>query len=242
MELRSYLGEDCQAELMSVSSQVKEASSKARSAGVEIVYPNQDRLDGLMGTLKDFTPEQIKEAVSSRSGEAYPLLSERASIAGANHQNSLEIAKLAIVLSKMDEVEGKRLAKAVRSGSFEEPLKVGSLKEGERQKLSRFLCRLGIVCSLDGAELLPLKPAQSEVPMTVENKRVWVDQETSKRLEDNLKSMEQLGSELQVRNAKRHIMDFSEEEEKRYTSLQAEYLGLLKEQDKLLSGYAGELQ
>ena len=41
--------------------------------------------------------------------------------------------------------------------------------------------------------------------------------------------------------AKRHIMEFSEEEEKKYASLQAEYLGLLKQQDKLLSGYVEEL-
>ncbi len=242
LELKKSIGVECEAELKSMGFRVDEAASKARQAGVDIVYPRQDRLDELDAMLKPFTTEQIKEALTKREGEGYELLTQKAKISKANLENRFEIAKLVLVLAKMDRVEKEKVVEAVRAGSFEIPLKVGSLDEKNRKRLSRFLCRCGIGCSVNEAELSPDEPADKEVSMRIDNEKVWVDRQTSKQLKGNLKRMEELGSALQVSNAKRQIMEFDEEEEKRYMSLQHEYLDLLKKQDELLKDYKGELK
>ncbi len=242
LELKRSMGVECEAELKSMSSRAEEANSRARRAGIEIAYPKQERLDEIDAMLKALPPEQIKDAITKRDGEEYELLSQKATISRANFENRFEIAKLALVLAKMDDVEKEMVKQAIRAGSFEAPLKIGSLEEKDRKRLSRFMCRCGIGCSVDEAELTPGEPLEKEIAMHIENEKVWVDRQTSKQLEGNLRRIEELGSALQVSNAKRQIMEFDEEEEKRYTSLQHEYLDLLKKQDELLKDYKEELK
>lgn len=240
LELKKSLGNDCEEELKSVSEILNGALSKASSSGIDMVVPNQGRVEDIESLLKDMPANDVNEALKSRSGEAYDLLAERARISSTNSRNRFEIAKLILILSKMDDVERANLASAIKSGKVEAPLKVGSLKDNERARLVRLLFRCGIACSLEDAQIMEGEPEEKDFPVTIQNRNVWVNHETRKQLEENLKKIEVLGSELQVRNAKRHVMTFSEEEETKYTSLQAEYLGLLKEQDELLKDYHAE--
>jgi hypothetical protein len=242
LELKKALGSECEEELKSVSETFSGVMAKASSAGIDIVLPKQGRVEDIESLLKDMPSNEVKDALKNKSGEAYKLLSERAEISQGNSQNRYEIAKLMVTISKMDEVERANLASAIKNGNVDQPLKVGSLKDDERTKLARLLFRCGIPCALEDAELKAGEPEEKEVQFTIENKQIWVDEDTKKQLEDNLKKMEILGSELQVRNAKRHVISFSEEEEQKYASLQAEYLELLKEQDELLKDYNAELK
>ncbi len=208
---------------------------------LEIVYPMQDKIDDTTKMLEDFTPEQIKKGLRSKSGQAYELLRSRGKIVKANYENRLEIAKLCVMLAKLDDDEKEEVKKAIRLGSFENSLKVASVDEEERRKLARFLCRCGITCSINEDELSPDEPEEEEVSVKIENTKVWVGKGLSVELEKNLKKMNELGSQLQVSNAKRHIMEFNEEEEKIYTSRQQEYLDLLKKRDELLKDFKAEM-
>jgi hypothetical protein len=241
LELKKSIGGECEDELKSVNEILSSALSKASSSGIDIVVPRQGRIEDIESLLKSMPPQDVKAALERREGEAYELLSERANIAASNSQNKYEIAKLLVTLSKMDDVERANIVSAIKNAKVDAPLKVGSLKDDERLRLVKLLFRCGIACALEDAEIKEGEPQEKEVPLTVENKRVWVDAQTSRQLEENLKKMEVLGSELQVRNAKRHVMTFSEEEEQKYASLQADYLDLLKQQDELLKDYNAEL-
>jgi len=72
------------------------------------------------------------------------------------------------------------------------------------------------------------------------SRNVWVSREIKEKLDSNMKRIEEINPEIQLRNAQRHIKVFNEEEEKLFASLQEEYLKLLKEQDELLSDFNEE--
>jgi hypothetical protein len=241
LELKKSIGGECGEELESLNQVLGSALSKASSSGIDIVVPKQGRIEDIESLLKDMPPQDVKDALKNRSGEAYELLAERARISSLNSRNRYEIAKLLVTLSKMDDVERANIVTAIKSGKVEAPLKVGSLRDKDRAKLVRLMFRCGIACSLEDAQIEEGEPQDKDFPVSIQNQNVWVNHETRKQLEENLKKMEILGSELQVRNAKRHVMTFSEEEETKYTSLQAEYLELLKQQDELLKEYNSEL-
>ena len=240
LELKKSIGGECEDELKSVSEVLSGALSKATSAKIDLVVPNQGRLEDIESLLKDMPAQDVQAALKSKTGEAFDLLSERAKISASNSRNRFEIAKVLLTLSGMDEVEKANIIAAIKAGKVDTPLKVGSLKDGQRVKLVRLLYRCGISCALEDAQIEDGEPEEKDFPVSIQNQNVWVNHETRKQLEENLKRMEVLGSQLQVRNAKRHVMTFSEEEETKYASLQAEYLELLKQQDELLKDYHAE--
>jgi hypothetical protein len=211
------------------------------SSDVEIVYPKQDRIEDIGKMLKEHSPEEIKEALRGRKGEVYEILSERGKIIRMNFENRFEIAKLTAMLVKLNEKEKAEIKKAIRIGKFDEPMDISSLDEEKRERLAKFMQRCGITCSVNESQLSPKEAEEKEVPMRVENRNVWLSAEASDQLDSNLKRIHELGSQLQVKNAKRHIMVFNEEEEKVYNELQHEYLTLLKQQDELLKEYNAEM-
>jgi len=242
LEFKKAIGIECDNELDRVRKEADAASNSAKTAGIEIVFPNQNRLEDLEKMLEGTGPEQKKEAISSKSGETFELLSKRADIAGANYENRYEVAKIAHIISKMDEIEKTKIRDAIRSGSVEEQLKIGSLDEKKRQMLAKSLNRCGIKCTVIEAELAPTDAEEDEISIKIENKKVWVNKDTMEHLENNIKRIEVVGSELQVRNAKRQVIEFNEEDEAKYSELQQEYLELLKKQDELLHDYHNELK
>ena len=215
-------------------------SVEAMRLDMEIVYPRQERLDEISNLLKDHPPDKIMEELKNKKGQIYDLLLERAKIARLNYENRYEIAKLSAMLLRLKDEERADVVSAIRHGSFEEPIKL-SIDKKEIEELSRYMMRCGITCSADEGALIPEEGEESEVSATIENRKVWICSEDSEKLKQNLKRINELGSQLQVRNAKRHIMTFNEQEEKKYNELQEEFLALLKEQDELLKDYYSEM-
>jgi len=238
---KSLINAECEKELESVNSGMVELSRKVQAAGIEIILPKQHKIDELGTRLKEFSADQIREALKSRSGEVYDILIERGRLVRENYENRLEIAKLCMIASRMKAEERKALADAISSGVLEGQLGLDSLEEGEREKLAMFMRRCGIECMVSGSSLLPSDGTEKkEVRLEVSNRNVWVSEEVKEKLESNKKRISEISPEIQLRNAQRHIKTFNDEEEKVFASLQQEYLELLKEQDELLRGFNEE--
>jgi hypothetical protein len=242
LELRkSLISVECEKELESVNSGMHELSRKAQSAGIEVIFPKQQRLDELGRRLKELPAEQIKDALKSREGEVYDILIERSRIIKENQENHLEIAKICMIAARMDAEERKALADSIRSGVLAGQLSTGSLDEVERERLATFMRRCGIPCAVSENNLVPDEDKEKkEVRVEIRNRNVWVSREIKEKLDSNMKRIEEINPEIQLRNAQRHIMVFNEEEEKVFASLQEEYLKLLKEQDELLRDFNEE--
>lgn len=238
------LGQKPDGELRRVSAVAGEFADKAKAAGVRLVYPNQERLDCYAKDLEAFPADALREGLKVRDGRAYQTLKERGMIVKKNYENRAEIAKLLILIARMNNDEGDALAAAIASGVVNAPMKASSLDGPSREKLARFLRRCGIMCAVSGDGLAPADGADDsdgkEIRVEMPNRWVWVSEGSKERLEENLKRMNDLNARIQLKNAERQIKVFSDEEEEHFASLQKDYLGLLKEQDELLKEFNEE--
>jgi hypothetical protein len=240
LEFRGAMGADCSAELRSIAANAAEIAAKAKAAGMEIVLPSENRLRAMGEALAAFSPQQLKEALVGRAGPAYDLLQQRGAIVRQNHDNRLEIAKLAIALARMPSHDRELVAAAVRSGGFQGTIALAFTNESVVKDAARFLTRCCTGCVANGRSIVADAQPGAEVRMELANRRVWVSGEVKTQLEENIRNIGKLTAGIQLKNAERQIKDFSEQEETEFEALQRRYLDLLKQQDELLREFNEE--
>lgn len=234
------MGADCSTELRSIEANAAEIAAKAKAARVEIVLPNENVLNATSGALATFSPQQVKEALVARAGPAYELLRQRGAIVRRNHENRLEIAKLAIALARMPSHDRDIVSAAVRAGGFQGSVELAFTNESVVKDAARFLTRCGIGCTASGRGIAADAQPGAEVRMELANRGVWVTGEVKTQLEENLRAISQLTAGIQLKNAERQIKTFNEAEETEFEALQRRYLDLLKRQDDLLREFNEE--
>lgn len=235
---KNVLEEGCDEELEKVSSRAAELRSRTEKAGVEVFYPSQERLDELGEKLKGFEPRMLREAMGSRSGPAYETLNERGQLIKRNFENRLEIAKLSLIVARMGAKEKKEAGDAIGKG-LPCRLRIDTIGDADKKRLVRFMRRCGIDCAVSGLFKEGEAPAD-EVIVELPKRKVWVSPDVQEKLESNLERMKAISPRIQLKNAQRHVKEFSAEEEEDFANLQQEYLDLLKEQDELVKGYDEE--
>lgn len=237
---KEVYGEECEREMKEISG-LPDIIKKAEAAGVALIYPRQNKLEEMSGRLKEFSPQQIKESLAGKSGDAYGLLHERGIIVKQNYRNRLEIAKLCVIVSMLNTEEKQAVSGAVRAGAVAEKIAVSTLKEDALERLATFMRRCGVNCNAGEGGLLPSGSAEKkEVCMEMSNKKVWINEGMKDELDENLGKLRDVNSRIQLINAERYIKKFSDEEEKNFEELQNEYLNLLKKQDELLKDFNEE--
>jgi len=237
---KEVYGEECEAEMKEISA-LPGIIKKAEKAGVELIYPRQDKLEEMGERLKEFSPQQIKDGLAAKSGDAYGLLHERGIIVKENYRNRLEIAKLCVIVSMLNADEKNAVSRAVRTGAVAEAIAISTLKADAVERLATFMRRCGINCTAGEEGLKPSDSAEKkEVCMDMSNKKVWITEDMKDELDENLGKLKDVNSKIQLINAERYIKKFSDEEEKNFEELQNEYLNLLKKQDELLKDFNEE--
>jgi hypothetical protein len=237
----SALGVDCGAELRSITANADEIAAKAKAAKVDIILPNEKRLQELGSALSAFSPQQLKEALLNRSGQAYELLQQRGIIVKQNHENRSEVAKLSMALARMPSHDRSIAAAMVRSGALKGTVQLTFTGEPLVRDIARYLRRCGMGCTASGRNIMAEKDApHDEVRMEMSNRNVWVTQSVKAQLEENLRRIHALTAGIQLKNAERQIKHFSEQEETEFVTLQRKYLDLLKQQDELLKEFNEE--
>ncbi|MFH1520067.1 MAG: hypothetical protein ABID61_00305 [Candidatus Micrarchaeota archaeon] len=236
---RTIYGEES-SESVLVNKNATVLTEKTRNAGIEIVYPNQRKLDALAKVLSGFTKDEIREAIKTKKGKAYEILKERGIIVKRNYENRFEIAKLFMIAAKMKDDEKRAFLDVLAAGCLAKALKIESLDENTKKKLTRIMKRCGIGLAEFEKEFMPAHHDEPEVRVEISNRYIWVEQATLVRIQENLNKISSINSKIQLKNAERQIRTFGEEEEGYFNNLQQEYLFLLKEQDELLKGYWDE--
>jgi hypothetical protein len=235
---RTVLGAKCDADIAAVRKDIE--SLGAKIGGMNVILPNQRKLDDLGKVLASYGPSEIKEAIKSKSGPAYDALTQRGQIVKANFENKLEIAKLNLEVSRLKDEDRARALDVLRMGAIFGPFALASADEPTIIRIARFLRRCGIPCRRAGMEIIPGGENDSEVRMQITNRIVWVSEETRKKLEQNMSRTQQISMKVQLRNAERQVLVFDDTQERDFASLQQEYLSLLKEQDELLKEFDAE--
>jgi hypothetical protein len=234
---KTVLCQSCEAELSENKKQLDELSAKTKGAAV--VLPNQRRLDDLGKVLSGYGPTEIKEAIKTKSGPAYDALMQRGAIVKSNNENRFEIAKLNLEMQHLNDDERAKTSDVLKLGAIFGPIAFTSADEATIKRIAKFMRRCGIPCVASGKEIIAGSD-DGEVKMTFSNRMIWVSDDVRKKLEDNLKRLQQVSMKVQLRNAERQVLSFDEAQEKDFATLQHEYLDLLKEQDELLKDFFGD--
>ncbi len=238
---RTVLNADVDSEFKPIKANAAELEAKAKSAAIELVFPNQRSLERLAGELAKFQPNEIRESIRAKNGGAYSLLQERGSIVKANHENRMEIAKLAIMLANLPSVDRSIVSDILRSGAIAQAVVLDSVNESDVKRIARFMRRCGILCVSSGKELKPSQePEEQEIKVELSNRIIWIGQSAKEKLDANLSSMRELNVKIQLSNAVRQIQNFNDDEETQFATLQKQYLDLLKQQDELLKDFNDE--
>jgi DNA-binding response OmpR family regulator len=239
LEFKKSIYYDDSVELKSIENNWAELMSRAKSTGVELVYPHQRKLDALAKVLSGFSREEIKQAIKVREGKPYEILQERGQIIKFNYENRFEIAKLCLMAAKMKNEDKKALLDAIAAGCLAKPLKIESLDEDGKKRLARIMKRCGLGLAEFEKEFMPTQADgdEKEVKVEVANRTVWVNPKALTQIEENSKRINEVNSKIQLKNAERQIRIFGDEEEGQFSTLQRDYLGLLKQRDELLKNY-----
>lgn len=225
--------EQAEAALRSVQGQLDALSARMDAAGVKIAIPNEQEIARLNQLLSSCPPKELADCMAKRAGGSYELLSSRGALLKRNYEERESIAKLALLLARLQKDVRDSLAEQVRKGKLNVPIPILKGEEPLGREIALVLGRLGMPAEVSNGSLFPA-PTHPEVAVQLQNRRVWVTPDVRDKLSENLKLIADISPKIQVKNAVRHVRIFSDEEEKEFADLQNEYLKLLKQQDELL--------
>lgn len=225
--------EQAEADLRSVQGQLDSLSARMDASGVKVAIPNEHEIARLNQLLSACPPKELAECIAKRQGASYELLSSRGALIKRNYEERESIAKLALLLARLQKDVRDSLAEQVRKGKLEAPIPILKGEETLGREIALVMGRLGMPAEVNDGFLSPA-PSHPEVVIQLQNRRVWVTPDVRDKLSENLKLIADISPKIQVKNAVRHVRIFSDEEEKEFADLQNEYLKLLKQQDELL--------
>jgi hypothetical protein len=228
-----------ESKLASASRQLEEIALKMERAGIRLTLPNELELSRLNCELSAHPAKELADAMRQRSGPVWDALAARGALLRRNFEDRENIAKLSLLAAHLQKDVRDSLHEQVRKGSVSAAVPILKGEETVGRKVALVLGRLGMPAELKDGMLSPCANV-AEIPVQLQNRRVWVLPEVRERLGENMKKLEMISPQIQVRNAVRHVKTFSEDEEKEFARIQNEYLKLLKEQDELLKDFDEE--
>jgi hypothetical protein len=237
---KNVLGQDTDFELKQVSKAHAELGERVKSAGIDIIIPQAEKLEELQKIIADFSHDDLRQAFKIRDGKVYHFLTERGRIVKRNFENRMEIAKISLIVSKLKGDEKAAMMQAIRNGMLSSPLKVKSIDGKILKTLVLLMTRCGISAEVKEDEVKGSEVEIGEVRMEVSHRSIWIEKSLKPKLEENVKKMQEVNSVIQLKNAERQIKIFDNDEEMQFSTLQQQYLDLLKEQDEILKQYNEE--
>ena len=233
--------EEIKHELSLIGVQIAEITDKLITAGMRIAIPCEKQIEHFNSELKKYRDSEIFDALKSKKGNIYELLSVRGALLKQNFNNRVNIAKINILLSKFPVVVRTKLLDTLREGELAQDIQIDT-DEKTRMLLARLFTRLGIQAFINNGGLSSKAAEQVdiEVPVPLGNRCVWVSQRIANNLVELNNKISEISTKIQLRNAEKQVKIFNETEEQEFAQLQGEYLSLLKNQDALLVDFYDE--
>jgi hypothetical protein len=206
--------------------------SDLNSKGYVFVLPFAKRLEA-MSEIAGADRGALLNGLRSRAGPVWEKILEKNSLFSFYMNNTLEIALLSNTVNRLPEAERERMRLAVEAGNIDAEMEIPYL----HKELERMLNRVGIACVSSNNKIMPGKLDDHEVKMTVKDRGIWVPSSQKEMVMASIKEWEAISTQIQVKNAKRQIMQFEGQDEQDFQTLQLRYLELIKKMDEILLKY-----
>src|SRR5271157_2030097 len=94
------------------------------AAGVKLAVPNEQEISRLNQLLSACQPKELAECMAKRQGASYEILASRGALLKRNYEERESIAKLALLLARLQKDVRDSLAGQVRSGKLDAPVPI----------------------------------------------------------------------------------------------------------------------
>ncbi len=206
--------------------------SGLKSKGYVFVLPFAKRLEE-MSNIAGADKNALLNGLRSRAGPVWEKILEKNNLFSFYLNNTLEIALLSNTVNRLPEAEREKMRLAIELGNIDTEIEVPYLQK----ELEKTLNRVGISCIISNNRITPGKLEDHEVKMTVKDRGIWVPSSQKEMVSASIKEWEAISTQIQVKNAKRQIMQFEGSDEQDFQTLQLRYLELIKKMDEILLKY-----
>jgi hypothetical protein len=196
------------------------------------ILPFAKRLDELSEVARA-DRSALLNGLKSRAGPVWEKILEKNSLFSFYLNSALEIALLSNTVNRLPEAERERMRLAIEAGNIDAEIEIPYL----HKEIEKMLNRVGIACVSSNNKITPGKLDDHEVKMTIKDRGIWVPSSQKDMVMASIKEWEAISTQIQVKNAKRQIMQFEGSDEQEFQTLQLRYLELIKKMDEILLKY-----
>jgi|GEM_PF-835892 len=205
---------------------MKIIEGKLEARRIELVVPNQERIEEYTELISRLPKEEVNTAIKSKSGDAYIYLAERGKLIKRNIETKNEIGKINILLASASPEVTACVREALVEGEPGEA--EASFGDGQGKTLIALLNRVGIRCKSSEGKLVKDQEDLGESRVVVNNEYFWIPKDKLATFTENEKVMATVSVKLQVKNAEMQAITFNEAQQKEFQELQTKYMELLK--------------
>jgi len=218
--------EEIEEDLMDNKAKMKIIEGKLEGRRIELVVPNQERIEEYTELLSRLPKEEVNAAIRNKSGDAYIYLVERGKLIKRNIETKNEIGKINVLLANASPEVTACIREALIKGEpGEAPASFGA---EQAKALIALLNRVGIRCKESEGNLVKNQDDMGESRVVVNNDYFWIPSDKVDTFTENEKVMAVVSVKLQVKNAEMQAITFNEAQQKEFQELQTRYMDLLK--------------
>jgi|GEM_PF-6182233 len=206
--------------------------SDLNSKGYVFILPFAKKLEA-MSEIAGADRGALLNGLRSRAGPVWEKILEKNNLFSFYMNNTLEISLLSNTVNRLPEAEREKVRLAVEAGNIDAEMEIPYL----HNEIGKMLNRVGIPCIISNNKITPGKLEDHEVKMTVKDRGIWVPSSQKDMVMASIKEWEAVSTQIQVKNAKRQIMQFEGSDEQEFQTLQLRYLELIKKMDEILLKY-----
>ncbi|MCX6773823.1 MAG: hypothetical protein NTY68_02380 [Candidatus Micrarchaeota archaeon] len=211
---------------------IEEILRSLKDRGFVVAFPFSKKMEELaLSISQDKTA--LANSLMSKAGPCWERIKEKNALFAFYLGNAKEITELNNILNKLPEAEREKVRIAIEAGDLVEEIELSS----HQKEMEKALNRIGIACVTNANKILKGQIENREMKIYIKDKSVWIPMNEKDIVSSVIKEWEAVGVQIQIKNAKRQIMQFDPNEEKEFEGMQLRYLEMIKKVDEILVKY-----
>lgn len=211
---------------------VEEIIRSLKDKGFVVALPFSKKLEDMNSFIKQ-DKAALANALMSKAGPCWEKIKEKNAIFSFYKDNVKEITELNNILNKLPEAEREKLRVAIEAGDLAEEIILSS----HQKEIEKALNRIGIACVSNVNKIMKGQVENREIKISLKDRSIWIPMNEKDMASAIIKEWEAVGVQIQIKNAKRQIMQFDPNEEKEFEGLQLHYLEMIKKVDEIMAKY-----
>jgi len=203
-----------------------------KDKGFIVAFPFSRKMDEISKAITQ-DKAALTNSLMAKAGPCWEKIKEKNAMFVFYLGNVREITDLNNMMNRLPEAEREKIKAAVESGDLAEEIEISS----HHKEIEKALNRIGIACVSAANRISKGQAENRETKIFVKDRGLWIPVDQKDMTSAIIKEWEAVGTQIQIKNAKRQIMQFDPGEEKEFEGLQLRYLEMIKKVDDIIAKY-----